>query len=81
MFGAHLRRLGIRVYMYLDDWLIVARDHQLTVRDTARVVQEAQAFGWIIIWEKSSLFPPSPPLSWGQFWTFGRDVPDPPQNG
>ena len=79
VFGAHLRRLGIRVYMYLDDWLIVARDHQSAVRDTARVVQEALAFGWIINWEKSSLTPSQSPTYLGAVLDFraGRARPTP----
>ena len=80
IFGAHIRKLGVRIYMYLDDWLIVAPDPQTAARDTARVVREAEAFGWLINREKSDLVPSQTPQFLGAILDFrqgqARPTPD-----
>ena len=70
VFGAYLRRLGIQIFMYLDDWLIVAESRDLAARDTARVVQEAGNFGWVINLEKSDLSPSQTPTFLGAVLDF-----------
>ena len=70
VFGAYLRRLGIQIFLYLDDWLIVAETREAAARDTTRVVQEARNFGWIINLEKSDLQPSQTPTFLGAVLDF-----------
>ena len=52
-----LRRRGITVYAYLDDWLIVSSSREDAVRDTRFTITLLQLLGWVINEEKSSLVP------------------------
>lgn len=54
---AFLRRRGILVFAYLDDWLIVSRSPQESVRDTQFTTSLLRRLGWVINEEKSSLSP------------------------
>lgn len=54
---AFLRKHGVLVFAYLDDWLILAHSEQQAVETTQFVVETLQALGWIINTEKSSLTP------------------------
>ena len=74
VFGAHLRKLGVRIFMYLDDWLILAPTPQIAARDTTRVVREAEALGWLINWEKSELVPSQSPQFLGAILDFRRGL-------
>lgn len=54
---AFLRRRGITVFAYLDDWLIVSRSRPEAQRDTEVTTTLLRRLGWIINLEKSSLNP------------------------
>ncbi|KAJ8043910.1 TBC1 domain family member 10B [Holothuria leucospilota] len=54
---AFLRRQGIHVFAYLDDWLLVGRSAQEMSDLTAYTVSLLENLGWIVNVEKSSLIP------------------------
>lgn len=54
---APLRRQGIRLAMYLNDWLLLAQSRQETEADTCILLQHLHALGFVINWEKSMLSP------------------------
>ena len=63
--AAFLRRRGIRVFMYLDDWLITAESRERCLLDTVSVIQETQSLGWVINQQKSNLVPTQQPIFLG----------------
>ena len=52
-----LRKQGIRVHVYLDDWLIRADSPEVAQEHTFVVANVLQCLGWILNLEKSSLNP------------------------
>ena len=48
---------GLRLYQYLDDWLIRSQSQEETQVNTQAVVDLTQSLGWIINQEKSELNP------------------------
>ena len=54
---AHLRLLGIRIFYYLDDWLVVASSRDLLLSHLRTTLQVTQSLGFLINWKKSSLVP------------------------
>ena len=56
---------GIQIFMYLDDWLIVAHDYDTAKRHTDVVVQTASRLGWLVNREKSELEPSQHPTFLG----------------
>lgn len=63
--AAFLRRGGVRIFMYLDDWLVVAPSRQECLSATETVLREARALGWIVNLEKSNLTPSQRPIFLG----------------
>ena len=63
--GAYLKTLGINVFQYLDDWLVVGETYQLALsyRDTVRWV--TQRVGFVINEEKSDWVRPNFLCFWG----------------
>ena len=63
--GAYLKTLGINIFQYLDDWLVVGETYQLALsyRDTVRWV--TQRVGFILNEEKSNWVPSQIPLFLG----------------
>ena len=55
--ASSLHVLGIRMHVYLDDWLILALSRQACARDTYRVLQRAQQLGFRVNHEKSDFEP------------------------
>ena len=53
----HLRRLGVRVFYYLDDWLLVAESKELLELHLQTTLQWTQDLGFLVKWKKSSLVP------------------------
>ena len=51
------RQQGIRIMVYLDDFLILASSYDQAVQHTAVVMELLEKLGWIINKEKSSLIP------------------------
>ena len=54
---AYLRRNGILLFAYLDDWLILGNSKVQASKDTQFVIQTLQDLGWVINWQKSSIVP------------------------
>ena len=52
-----LRRRGIRVRMYLDDWLVLAQSSANCLAHTLEVRQTAESMGFVLNLEKSELSP------------------------
>ena len=61
----HLRLLGIRIFYYLDDWLIVASSRDLLETHLKVVLEVSQNLGFLINWKKSSLSPQRLPVYLG----------------
>ena len=53
----HLRRQGILVHGYLDDWIIRGAHPGITERSTNSTLQLLTDLGWVINWDKCSLTP------------------------
>ena len=53
----HFRAKGIRIRMYLDDWLILAQSKEECARHTQEVIHLTQSLGFQLNWEKSALLP------------------------
>lgn len=54
---ATLRRRGIRLIVYVDDFLILARSRSQSIHHTRIVIQELTRLGWRVNMEKSELEP------------------------
>ena len=54
---AHLRKLGLRLSSYLDDWLILNKVQDLLLRDINTALNLLSQLGWIVNKEKSQLVP------------------------
>ena len=48
---------GIRIYQYLEDWLVRARSHQACLQHTQNLVEICQKLGWLVNADKSELDP------------------------
>ena len=48
---------GIRIHQYLDNWLVRARSHQVSLQHTQDLVKICQELGWLVNLEKSELEP------------------------
>ena len=53
----HFRSKGIRIRMYLDDWLILSQSREECAKHTQEVIELTQALGFQLNWEKSALLP------------------------
>jgi hypothetical protein len=63
--AAYLRRRGIQIFMYLDDWLVLAKTEAEAREKTQVVIQVAQDLGFVINQKKSHLVPTQTPLYLG----------------
>ena len=54
----HCRRLGIRVILYLDDSMLLARPKEKAMQHRDILVALLKQLGWVINWDKSDLAPP-----------------------
>ena len=63
--AAFLRQQGLRVFCYLDDWLLVADSRELLVRQLNFLLGVVQGLGFLINWEKSELVPTQQPTFLG----------------
>ena len=55
--AAFLRQQGLRVFCYLDDWLLAAESRELLSRHLHFLLRTVQGLGFIVNWEKSELSP------------------------
>ena len=63
--AAFLRQQGLRVFCYLDDWLLAAESRGLLSRQLHFLLRTAQGLGFIVNWEKSELTPSRHPTFLG----------------
>ena len=63
--AAFLRQRGLRIFCYLDDWLLVANSPALLRQHLALLLHTVQALGFIINWDKSELIPTQCPTLLG----------------
>ena len=63
--AAFLRGRGIRVFCYLDDWLIVANTPHRLIAHRDFTLGLVQSLGFLINWEKSALTPTQHPVFLG----------------
>ena len=63
--AAHLREQGLRVFYYLDDWLLVADSQDLLLKHLSLLLNLVQKLGFIVNWEKSALLPSRTPTYLG----------------
>lgn len=63
--AAFLRRRGIRIFMYLDDWLILGSTRQEVLDHTSFVISTAERLGFLINKQKSQLVPSQHPTYLG----------------
>ena len=62
---AHLRLQGIRIFYYLDDWLLVAESQSLLQSHLQATLQLAHSLGFIVNLKKSVLTPQRMPVYLG----------------
>ena len=74
---AHLRREGVRIFYYLDDWLIVAESRDLLLQHRDRSLELAQSLGFLINWKKSALTPSRTPVYLGATLDIPRRLASP----
>jgi len=77
--AAFLRRQGVSIHVYLDDWLITAHTYQLAVQHTNLVIQTTERLGFIVNRAKSHLEPTQFPVYLGAHLDLvsGRVTPSP----
>ena len=69
---ARLRLQGIRIYFYLDDWLLVAESQSLLQSHLLATLQLAQSLGFIVFLKISVLTPQRMPVYLGASLDFPR---------
>jgi hypothetical protein len=77
--AAFLRRRGITIFMYLDDWLVVAETYQQAVNHTRFVLQITQHLGFVVNCKKSHLEPTQSPTYLGAVLDLQMGVARPSQ--
>ena len=75
--AAFLRRNGVQIYQYLDDWLIVGGSHREALSATRQTCQLASRLGFIINREKSNLSPSQLPTYLGAVLDLRRGIVSP----
>ena len=70
---AFLREQGLRLYVYLDDWLLVANSRELLVRHREVLLRWTLALGFAVNWDKSELSPTRIPVYLGAELDFARE--------
>ena len=63
--AAFLRQHGLRVFCYLDDWLLAAESPAQLLSQLDFLLRTVQALGFLINWEKSELVPTQHPTFLG----------------
>ena len=75
--AAFLRQRGLRLFGYLDDWLLAAESRDVLSRQLHFLLQTVQAVGFLVNWKKSELAPTRRPT----FLHGCRLAPPPPAAG
>nr|XP_054759272.1 uncharacterized protein LOC129265291 [Lytechinus pictus] len=63
--AAHLRERGLRLFVYLDDWLLVASSKARLLSHLSLLLRITQELGFVVNWEKSDLSPSRVPTYLG----------------
>ena len=63
--AAYLRTQGLRLFCYLDDWLLIADSEQRLCAQISVLIRTVKALGFLINWEKSNLSPTRSPIFLG----------------
>ena len=63
--AAFLRERGLRIFCYLDDWLLAADSREMLLNQLSFLLHTVQALGFLINWEKSELVPTRHPTFLG----------------
>ena len=63
--AAFLRQRGLRLFCYLDDWLLAAESRDVLYRQLHFLLQTVQALGFLVYWKKSELAPTRRPTFLG----------------
>ena len=63
--AAFLRQHGLRVFCYLDDWLLAADSKPILLGQLDFLLRTVQALGFLVNWEKSELVPTRHPTFLG----------------
>ena len=63
--AAFLRQQGLRIFCYLDDWLLVANSRARLLDQLDFLLRKVQELGFLVNWEKSELTPTQHPTFLG----------------
>jgi len=63
--AAFLREQGLRIFCYLDDWLLAAGSRELLLTQLDFLLRTVQSLGFLVNWEKSQLIPTQRPTFLG----------------
>ncbi|XP_063968672.1 uncharacterized protein LOC135157360 [Lytechinus pictus] len=63
--AAHLRERGLRLSVYLDDWLLVVNSKAKRLSHLSLLLRVTQELGFVVNWEKSDLSPSRVPTYLG----------------
>ena len=63
--AAELRKKGLRLFCYLDDWLLVAQSRTVLLHHRDLLLRVITDLGFLINWEKSALEPTQRPIFLG----------------
>ena len=75
-----LRKQGVRMFYYLDDWLIVAESKSLLLFHLSLVLRRIQDLGFLVNWKKSSLEPQRVPIYLGAVLDIPRGLARPAEH-
>ena len=63
--GTYLRRRGVNICQYLDDWLVYAKSREETAHHIQLVIQVITRLGFVVNYKKSYLVPTQSPIYLG----------------
>ncbi|XP_071477298.1 uncharacterized protein [Diadema antillarum] len=75
--AAFLRQQGLRIFCYLDDWLLAASSQTLLSHQLSFLLRTVQSLGFLINWEKSELVPTQRPTFLGAVIDIPRQLARP----
>ena len=71
--AAFLREKGLRLHVYLDDWLLVASSRDLLLQHVEVLIRWTQSLGFLINWDKSEFTPTRLPVYLGAELDIARE--------
>ena len=76
----HLHKLGYRIHMYLDDWILLHQSRVALIQQVATLVQFITGLGFLINWEKSQLQPQQDLVYLGAFLQLRQGIVSPTES-